>query len=98
MKPMPTYQVPLEVWKAEETKEPMPLNFPIETYRINQTDYFKACKTMIHLEEAAQTLFLKTFNQTSVRIFYSGSERIFFFLNEVSFGNEHIQNCAPFTN
>lgn len=39
---------------------------------------------MVHLEEAAQTMFMKTFDQTEVRIFYSGLGRIFFFLNEVS--------------
>lgn len=39
---------------------------------------------MIQLEEAAQTLFLRTFDQTDVRIFYAGTGRLFFFLNEVN--------------
>lgn len=80
---IPSYHVPPEVWKSEETKEPLPVNFTIESYRKNQQQYLKAYKTMVHLEEAAQTLFMKTFDQSDVRIFYSGLGRIFFFLNEV---------------
>lgn len=78
------YDVPSEVWKSEEEKEPLKLDFSIETCRNRQSDYIKSFKTMIYLEEAAQTLFLRTFNQTNVRIFYTGSGRLFFFLNEVS--------------
>lgn len=80
---IPAYNVPPEVWKSEETKEPLTLNFSIELNRKNQQHYFNSYKTMIHLEEAAQTLFMKTFDQTNLRIFYSGTGRIFFFLNEV---------------
>lgn len=81
---IPTYSVPPEIWKAEESKEPVPVNFTCDSYRKNQHQYLKAYKTMVHLEEAAQTMFMKTFDQTEVRIFYSGLGRIFFFLNEVS--------------
>lgn len=85
MRQVPTYPVPPAVWKSEEEKEPLVMDFAIETSRKNQSDYVHSFKTMIHLEEAAQTIFLKTFNQTNVRIFYSGSNRVFFFLNEVHF-------------
>lgn len=78
-----TYQVPVEVWKAEESKEPLSLNFKAELCRKKHQHYHKGFKTMIHLEEAAQTLFMQTFDQTEVRIFYAGTGRIFFFLNEV---------------
>lgn len=81
---IPTYQVPPDVWKAEENKEPLSLTFSTELYRKEQQHYYNGYKTMIHLEEAAQTLFMKTFDQTKVRIFYAGTGRIFFFLNEVS--------------
>lgn len=84
MQQIPAYLVPPQVWKSEEEKEPLALDFSIEMSRKKQFDYVKSFKTMIHLEEAAQTLFLKTFNQTNVRIFYTGSGRLFFFLNEVS--------------
>lgn len=84
MSSIPTYSVPPEVWKSEETKEPLPLNFVTNLYRKTQNHYLKAYKTMVHLEEAAQTLFMKTFDQTSVRIFYTGLGRLFFILNEVS--------------
>lgn len=79
---IPSYQVPIEVWKSEEDKEPLTLNFSTDLYRKKQKDYYKAYKTMIHLEEAAQTMFMRTFDQTSVRIYWSGTGRIFFFLNE----------------
>lgn len=85
---IPTYNVPPEVWKSEETKEPLTLNFSTELNRKNQQHYFNSYKTMIHLEEAAQTLFMKTFDQTNLRLFYSGTGRIFFFLNEVRGKNE----------
>lgn len=84
MATIPIYQVPIDVWKSEETKLPLTLNFSTELYRKKQKDYYKAYKTMIHLEEAAQTLFMRTFDQTGVRIFYGGTGRIFFFLNEVT--------------
>lgn len=84
MATIPTYVVPPNVWKAEEDKTPLSVDFTIESSRTKQWDYYKSFKTMIHLEEAAQTLFLKTFNQTEVRIFYSGAGRTFYFLNEVS--------------
>lgn len=84
MRQIPTYAVPQAVWTSEEEKEPLELDFSIELSRKQQHDYIKSFKTMIHLEEAAQTLFLRTFNQTNVRIFYTGSGRLFFFLNEVS--------------
>lgn len=90
MRQMPSYSVPSTIWKSEEEKEPLAMDFSIEMSRKNQSDYVKSFKTMIHLEEAAQTLFLKTFNQTSVRIFYTGSNRLFFFLNEVSEYNNMI--------
>lgn len=90
MRPIPTYAVPPEIWKSEEEKEPLALNFSAELCRKKQSDYIKSFKTMIHLEEAAQTLFLRTFNQTNVRIFYSGSGRLFFFLNEVSFSKHFL--------
>lgn len=80
---IPTYQVPVEVWKAEESKEPLSLNFKAELCRKKHQHYHKGFKTMIHLEEAAQTLFMQTFDQTEVRIIYAGTGRIFFFLNEV---------------
>lgn len=85
MQQIPSYVVPPEIWKAEEEKQPLTFDFSTDLSRKKQKDYLKSYKTMIHLEEAAQTLFLKTFNQTDVRIFYSGTGRIFFFLNEVSF-------------
>lgn len=81
---IPTYQVPPDVWKAEETEESLSLSFSTELYRKNQQHYYNGYKTMIHLEEAAQTLFMKTFDQTEVRIYYAGNGRIFFFMNEVS--------------
>lgn len=84
MRQIPTYVVPNAVWKSEEDKEPLALDFSIELSRKKQIDYIKSFKTMIHLEEAAQTIFLRTFDQTNVRIFYTGSGRLFFFLNEVS--------------
>lgn len=84
MRQIPTYIVPPEVWKSEEEHEPLALDFSIGMSRKKQYDYLKSFKTMIHLEEAAQTIFLKTFNQTKVRIFYTGTGRLFFFLNEVS--------------
>lgn len=80
---IPLYQVPPNVWKAEETREPLTVSFSTELLRKNQQDYHNGYKTMIHLEEAAQTLFMKTFDQTNVRIFYAGTGRIFFILNEV---------------
>lgn len=80
---IPIYQVPADVWKSEENKEPLALHFSTEMCRKKQNDYYKGYKTMIHLEEAAQTLFMRTFDQTSVRIFSAGTGRIFFFLNEV---------------
>lgn len=83
MRTIPTYVVPPQIFKSEEEKEPLALDFSTEMCRKKQSDYIKSFKTMIHLEEAAQTLFLRTFNQTNVRIFYYG-HRIFYFLNEVS--------------
>lgn len=83
MATIPAYCVPPEIWKSEETKEPLALNFSVELSRKKVQHYHKAYNTMIHLEEAAQTIFMKTFDQTEVRIFYSGTGRIFFFLNEV---------------
>lgn len=83
MAPIPSYVVPPAVWSAEEEKAALPMDFSIESSRKKHWDYHKSFKTMIHLEEAAQTLFLKTFDQSEVRIFYTGAGRIFFFLNEV---------------
>lgn len=84
MAKIPTYIVPPEIWKAEEDKLPLTMDFSMEMTRKRQKDYLKSSKTMIHLEETAQTLFLKSFDQSEVRIFYSGVGRTFFFLNEVS--------------
>lgn len=84
LRQMPAYPVPEAIRKSEEEKEPLALDFSVEMSRKNQSDYVKSFKTMIHLEEAAQTLFLKTFNQTNVRVYYTGSNRLFFILNEVS--------------
>lgn len=83
MATIPAFVVPPAVWTAEEEKTALSMDFSIESSRKKQWDYYKSFKTMIHLEEAAQTLFLKTFNQSEVRIFYTGAGRIFFFLNEV---------------
>lgn len=81
---IPAYQVPIDVWKSEENKEPLTLNFSSDLCRKKQKDYYKGYKTMIHLEETAQTLFMRTFDQTEVRISYSGTGRIFYFRNEVN--------------
>lgn len=84
MRTIPSYNVPLEVWESEEKKEPLKLNFNPDSWRKKKKDYHKAFRTMIQLEEAAQTLFMRTFDQTDVRIFYTGIGRLFFFLNEVN--------------
>lgn len=85
MQSIPNYPVPPDVWKSAESKEPLPLDFSTELYRKKQQHYHKGYRTMIHLEEAAQTIFMRTFDQTEVRIQYAGTGRIFSFLNEVKY-------------
>ncbi|XP_031638515.1 putative helicase mov-10-B.1 [Contarinia nasturtii] len=82
MATIPPYTVPTAVWESLEKEEPLALNFSVELYRKKIQHYHKAFNTMIHLEEAANVKFMKTFDQTAVRIFYGGTGRIFFFLNE----------------
>lgn len=51
--------------------------------RSNQTDYVKAYSTMIYLEEAAQSLGLLEFNQTSLRLSRDAGH-MFLIKNDVS--------------
>lgn len=74
-----TYEVPAEYMNIEQAVPPQIIDLLRSThlYRRSQSLYINAYSTMIHLEEAAQALFLTQFNAKSVTLQYSGSGRDF---------------------
>lgn len=77
------YEIPQEVIAAEHSQI-LPTTLQVENFRESKSKYCAAYNTMVYLEEIAQKIFIETFNQTNVSIFYGGNGRIFYILNDVS--------------
>lgn len=80
---LPPYDIPKEIWNAEKYETKLQFDFPVEECRNSADYYVKMYNTLVYFEEAAQTLFVQSFNQDDVDFFYSGNDKIFYFANEV---------------
>ncbi|XP_055301212.1 putative helicase mov-10-B.1 [Sitodiplosis mosellana] len=79
---LPSYDIPKEIWNSAETGKQLRFGFPIEKCRSSADYYVKTYETMVYLEEAAQTLFVQSFNQDDVDFSYTGENQIFYFMKE----------------
>lgn len=77
------FEIPPKVVAAEKSRN-LPKELQIENFRESKSNYYAAYSTMVYLEETAQKLFIETFNQTNISIFYEGNGNIFYILNDVS--------------
>lgn len=80
---LPSYDIPKEIWNAEKAETKLQFDFPVEECRNSADYYVKMYNTLVHFEEAAQTLFVQSFNQDDIEFFYSGTGLMFYFTNEV---------------
>lgn len=79
---LPSYNIPKEIWNAEKYETKLQFDFPVEECRNSADYYVKMYNALVYFEEAAQTLFVQSFNQDDVVFFYAG-DQMFYFENEV---------------
>lgn len=82
---LPAYEIPSVILDIEESDDPVQKtsSLPIfqgkySDFRRNETKYIEAYKTMVYFEEAAQSNFVKQFNQENIQLKYTGEGRIFY--------------------
>lgn len=89
-------EIPAEILSIEEENGAFGDNNPsaiehllgrVSLFRSNAKNYNDAYTTMIHLEEAAQSTFIKQFNTKNIRLLFTEEPREFRIRNNVSLNN-----------